>query len=1414
MVLSLIPQGIFAAVPDDNDWQIASGLYTGNAATNKTVSADGKVRIQKNVKPTGVENEFLVYIAVDALVEKIVTSSQITTMLEIDPTMMYIGGPGNKYGDKDPSEDPDWPGNGSYCSGTGSTTHQLPFDENGDKYKFMIYHDGVLIADPVLQLAVPNSSIFLKVGDKFICLENIKHGTQTPFGDLEYDSVNGYYIVPVYLSEASYGALFETYISTIEGEETSVIIVGDGEDPVTITDPMGAYIVYDGVDENFSSDVSSPAAAAAAPGTTVTWTLDPKTNPEETEHITHDPEVTTIPQPDGGSITTTVVKTTWWDLNVAEIQYKVHLDVTKDGFASGTVYPVNDGTKLNYKVDGSEVSAEFTEPEVKGTLYNISFKKVDGSGNAISGVTFTLSGPSGNPDVTAYSPDKTATSASDGTVSFVGIPWGTYTLTETVPAGYTGVAPMTLNIGYTSWPDDVTHNETANDLYKLNADGIVVNTLNTVTVNKSVAVFGDLTAAEVEHTIYYALRNKDGNVYLTDENGLVYKTVTITAGVPSPASVTFEGVPSGEYDVMELSSIDPITELEIGDVVHESNGTDIKVYGISAKETDGSSGNDANLINGVSSATVYFTNTYAHADVPVEFVANKKWASYSGADIAAPGSTSVTFTLYRIAEQDPAGSLEEVMSFTLDGEVDARPTGEDPAAYESAAWTVSFINLPNQNTNSYAYTYKVNEVVPAGYAAYLGNTPMGADDYLTQNGGSITNRKQSTSVMIQKIVSGLNTQNQAFEFTAELPQGTNFAAGQPEGVTVNGNTATFSLKNNGQVTLVDVPVGAVLTVTETTVSNFAASVVCGDDAVDGNVYEYTVAEPGNSIIFTNTREIGNLTVSKTVVSDLAADKTVDYEFTVTLDDAAVSGTFGGASFTDGVATFTLKHGQSVSITGLPAGVGYTVEETPVENFETTSEGESGTISTTASAAAFTNTRKTGDLTISKTVVSPLEADQDLEFPFLVFFTGAGSTLAGTYDLEVTPAGTDASSDISINNGVAAITLKGGQSATIKGLPAGIGFEVYESEYEGFTPAPVNSEGYPFAEGTITTDGAAVEFTNTALPGTITVTKTFDGITEAIVPSDFAIKIGDKTLKIADADAGSKFPTYTWTLADMPAGSYTATESGADVDGYTVTVSGDNGVAKDLEKAGETAFEITNKYELDTATLKLKKVADGATVPDGAKFVISGTPTAKDQTFEDKTVTYADIKDGSYSITVPTGTYKVTESGAEVAGYTLETEYSDDVTLEKDGEGTLTVTNTYTKIVVSINVTKVWDDGDDSEGTRPDSVKIVLLANDKATDKVLTLSADTEWKGTFDDLDKVDADGKEIAYSVKEEEPEGYTAKITGSAEEGFVVTNTAKTPDTGDHSDIALWTSTMCISLFCMAVLIIKRRRGGKHYSR
>ena len=101
---------------------------------------------------------------------------------------------------------------------------------------------------------------------------------------------------------------------------------------------------------------------------------------------------------------------------------------------------------------------------------------------------------------------------------------------------------------------------------------------------------------------------------------------------------------------------------------------------------------------------------------------------------------------------------------------------------------------------------------------------------------------------------------------------------------------------------------------------------------------------------------GDLKVSNTV-SGSAGDTTKPFTFTVTVD-SSINGTYGEMTFTAGSATFTLRHGESLTAVGLPADIAYTVAESDNEGYTVTANGATGTISKDGTAvAAFTNNRE-------------------------------------------------------------------------------------------------------------------------------------------------------------------------------------------------------------------------------------------------------------------------------------------------------------------------------------------------------------------------------------------------------------------------------------------------------------------------
>ena len=91
--------------------------------------------------------------------------------------------------------------------------------------------------------------------------------------------------------------------------------------------------------------------------------------------------------------------------------------------------------------------------------------------------------------------------------------------------------------------------------------------------------------------------------------------------------------------------------------------------------------------------------------------------------------------------------------------------------------------------------------------------------------------------------------------------------------------------------------------------------------------------------------------------------------------------------------------------------------------------------------------------------------------------------------------------------------------------------------------------------------------------------------------------------------------------------------------------------------------------------------------------------------------------------------------------------------------------------ISINVEKVWDDNNDQDKIRPDSVSITLYANNEEVETV-TLNKDNNWKHRFTGL-PLKANGQTITYKIDEKNvPTGYEKTVTGSEVVGYTAKNT------------------------------------------
>lgn len=282
---------------------------------------------------------------------------------------------------------------------------------------------------------------------------------------------------------------------------------------------------------------------------------------------------------------------------------------------------------------------------------------------------------------------------------------------------------------------------------------------------------------------------------------------------------------------------------------------------------------------------------------------------------------------------------------------------------------------------------------------------------------------------------------------------------------------------------------------------------------------------------------------------------------------------------------------------------------------------------TVEAAVFTNTAKTGSLTVRKTVVG---GDSQREFGFTVALTdGDGEPVSGTFG--------KGDGAVTFTDGKATFTLKDGGEKTIAGLPVGARYTVTEDAAEGYT---TTAEG---AEGTVTDAGATAAFTNTY--GTATEGR--DVSTEGLFT---------KTLEGRDWAEGDSFQ-FTLTaegVAPMPEGSAGGSK--------TVSVTATAGTKASTKVAfdfGPIRYTLDDIKDAGFAEVGGKRVraktftyAVREVRPDDGSAIAG---IAYDDHVATMTVTVTD--DGSGNLTASTPAIAQVSGGDFVNTYTTELDYS-------------------------------------------------------------------------------------------------------------------------------------------------------------
>lgn len=521
---------------------------------------------------------------------------------------------------------------------------------------------------------------------------------------------------------------------------------------------------------------------------------------------------------------------------------------------------------------------------------------------------------------------------------------------------------------------------------------------------------------------------------------------------------------------------------------------------------------------------------------------------------------------------------------------------------------------------------------------------------------------------------GITAPNKAFTFKVLLYQadgatpltGTFAYAGRPSGTNgtyVSGQIKsgdTIALKAGGSVT-VTVPAGARYEVQEL---DSKGNLMTSEDG-------FTVADKANTqkgavgqatqAGFTNVYSVE----STKVESAFKVQKKISGRNWTKADAFAMTLTAQGEApmpknAKDGVATITLKKDVQVGNFGTieytkPGTYTYVIAEQAGDETEltfskatyrataTVTDDGAGRLSAktkiaqltddagnaaerTVEAAVFTNTAKTGSLTVKKTVVG---GDSQREFGFTVALTdGDGEPVFGTFG--------EGENAVTFTDGKAAFALKDGGEKTVAGLPVGARYTVTEDAAEGYT---TTAEG---AEGTVTEAGATAAFTNTY--GTATegrdvstaglFTKTLKGRDWAESDSFQFTLTGEDDAPMPEGSAdGSK--TVSVTAAGTKAGDRVAFDFGSIR--YTLDDLKDAGFA---EVGGKRVRAKTFTYTVSEA-----RPADGSALAGVAYDGHAATMT----------VTVTD--DGSGNLTASTPAIAQASGGDFVNTYTTELDYS-------------------------------------------------------------------------------------------------------------------------------------------------------------
>ncbi|MDY5325351.1 MAG: Cna B-type domain-containing protein [Gemmiger sp.] len=441
-----------------------------------------------------------------------------------------------------------------------------------------------------------------------------------------------------------------------------------------------------------------------------------------------------------------------------------------------------------------------------------------------------------------------------------------------------------------------------------------------------------------------------------------------------------------------------------------------------------------------------------------------------------------------------------------------------------------------------------------------------------------------------------------------------------------------------------------------------------------------------------------------------------------------------------------------------------------------------TLDTTSGAIPATGVPTNGDTTLTymltedgkdialKTVTIPQTAkDKEDTVPYVTGQYGSlsfikvdpkGNPLSGAF---FTLAGTATGSGKPVT--LTATSVKDGTVSFDK-IPAGTYTLTESTPPEGYKACASYNVTVSYGQTTVTRNGAEVDLSQVVddyADGLMTISgaKSWTGDDEALEkrPDEITIRLWKNGQ-----------PTDMTTTATAE-GNWEYSFSGlAPYDGNTKNVySITEEKVREYNASYDNNYNVTNTYSPTTTNVNVAKVWRDAENQDGKRpqeitvwlWINNEKSDQKitlnlDNNWRDsfKDLLIRDDDDAPYVYTVE-----------EDLSWDEENNYTNTIT--GDAEDGFFITNTHTPETVDISGSKTWNDGDNQDGIRPDSITIHLWADDvEKASKIVEEGANGDWTWSFENLPKY-KNGQEIRYAITEDAVKGYDAEVND-----YNVTNT------------------------------------------